>query len=178
MLAIVAGIGLAIGAIIFALSLGQAVNEAVSAFVDTINTLMLGVFKWFILITPLIIVITPIYILRTKNTKVIIFGSVYGVVLMLMFKYLGMIDVIYSYFLSASWIASWTPNVLDILTFCLTVFNTGIILATTDMKFVQAFWKRKLRQAHKHTKKASRIAVRQLKKLKKVISKWAKRRKQ
>jgi|GEM_PF-4323597 len=144
MLSVIVGLGIAIGIILYLLNLSQASSTAIDSIVNTITALMSDTFRFIVLLTPLIITVTPLYILRERKTKDIVLGFIYGIILLLLLNKLGLINAVYVYFglTNAYWL-SYLPfqNIASAISFGLNIFNTGILFWKTDKNVFKRIWK-------------------------------------
>ncbi len=140
MLSVIVGLGIAIGIILYMLNLSQASSSAIDTIVQTVANLMSESFRFVVLLTPLIITITPLYILRERKTQDIVLGFAYGIILLLLLNNLGLINAVYVYFgISNAWWLSYfpMPDLLAYLSFGLSLFNTGYLFWKVDKNLLK-----------------------------------------
>lgn len=134
MLSLIVGVGVAIGLIIYMLNLSNASADAISVIVNTVSSLMIQAFQWFVLLTPLIVIITPIWLLKDRETKDLLFGGLYGLLILFILNYMGLFGTIYGYFLSTGFNASLIGSLASFASniYYFVVYLTGVLWSKMD----------------------------------------------
>jgi len=107
---IIIAIFLGLGLLLFSIqSLPGLASEAINAIMQPFLQMVDKGFFFLATIVPILAAAIPLYILRNRDDKIIILGSLYGLALMLIVVLFGLSDQIVSYF-QTSWATSWTAT--------------------------------------------------------------------
>ena len=107
---IIIAIFLGLGLLLFSIqSLPSLASEAIQAIMEPFLLMVDKMFFFLATIVPILAAVIPLYILRNRDDKIIILGSLYGLALMFIVVAFGLSDQIVSYF-QTSWATSWTAT--------------------------------------------------------------------
>jgi len=97
--AVLLGLACIIGTVMF---MGNVAPEIVSGVLEILSSFMSQVLYWLVLLSPFLLCILIIAVLKDRDLSVLIFGAFYGLVMAFLMWYLGLYDFIISQF-QASW---------------------------------------------------------------------------
>ncbi|MCD6536369.1 MAG: hypothetical protein J7K49_04985 [Thaumarchaeota archaeon] len=107
---IIIAIFLGLGLLLFSIqSLPSLASEAIQAIMEPFLLMVDKMFFFLATIVPILAAVIPLYILRNRDDRIIILGSLYGLALMFIVVAFGLSDQIVSYFQTA-WATSWTAT--------------------------------------------------------------------
>jgi len=107
---IIIAIFLGLGLLLFSIqSLPSLASDAIDAIMQPFLQMVDKGFFFLATIVPILAAAIPLYILRNRDDKIIILGSLYGLALMFIVVAFGLSDQIVSYF-ESSWATSWTTT--------------------------------------------------------------------
>jgi len=109
---IIIAAGIAVAAILFGLQSAQTLPEAVVNALTESFKYMVDKFLFFLAaILPLLAIALPLYILRSREEEIIIFGALYGLGLGVLTIMLGLQNQVIDMF-RTSWYGGWTSGLL------------------------------------------------------------------
>ncbi|MCD6484018.1 MAG: hypothetical protein J7L47_02780, partial [Candidatus Odinarchaeota archaeon] len=101
-------------------------------------------FTYLILLTPVLALILPIYILQSRNLKILVFGAIYGITIYVLLGIYGMYSSVFDAFIAnyhASFISAVkTPFIVA------GSFIQGVYGAVVDSSIIKHYRKRKSRR--------------------------------
>lgn len=163
---IILALFLGVGMLIFASQgLPSVASQAIQSMSDAFIAMADKMFYFLAAMLPILCAAIPLYILRTREDRIILMGMLYGVGLMLLTIALGLQDQVIGY-LRGLWATSWIPSlgtVADVLyalfywiwgaaLYAVDAFLSGIIMLgkpaerlKSRVKTAKEKWRRKRR---------------------------------
>jgi hypothetical protein len=104
---IIIAVGMVLAMIIFSTQyLPQLASDALQQIMAPFQQMVDKSFLFLATFTPIITAVIPIYILRNRDDRIIILGSLYGLALMFIMLFFGLDQAVIDYF-RTSWATSW-----------------------------------------------------------------------
>ena len=149
LLALLLGVGLIIGISNYSTEVGQGTNVLLYSLGITIDKSVYMGFTYIILITPILALILPIYILQSRNLKVLTFGAIYGVTIFVILGVFGIYSNVFNAFVSNYHASFISISGLKAPFLLISSYIQGVYGAVVDSSIVKHFKQRNKRRKNK-----------------------------
>ena len=151
LLVLLLGIGLIIGISNYSTQVGQGTNVLLYSLGVTIDKSVYMLFTYLILLTPVIALILPVYILRSRNLKALTFGAIYGIAIFVILGVFGIYNNVFNAFIMNYHASFISISGLKAPFLLISSYIQGVYGAIVDSSIVEH-----LRKKFKHKKNKRR----------------------